>query len=253
MMTIAISRSLCISALIFAANYASARHVHRRPAHQHQKRATPVMVYEEASPVVEVTRPSITAGDDAIKDITDIQEGLSDLPGDLMNFIQAVEARLGEVESMLSNLMGSSAEALTVSTSSIRSPPTPFPQPSVNASATTTSKSSTIVSPIFFAGSSSFPASTSSTSSDVPDMVTTLPVPTSFRTSRITSTRVRTVTVQPTATGLLWPAYNGTGNYTLSYAPSGTLTPLPIRTFTVVPTPATGIVTSAISTSSMGT
>ncbi|KAF7195458.1 Chitinase 3 [Pseudocercospora fuligena] len=70
----------------------------------------------------------ITTGNAAISSIEDIQEGLSNLPGDLLTFIQALQDRLEAVEATLKNLApgsspvtatASSAAALSLGTSSI--------------------------------------------------------------------------------------------------------------------------------------
>ncbi|KAF7197700.1 hypothetical protein HII31_00789 [Pseudocercospora fuligena] len=204
---------------------------------------------------MEDVSPSITAGNDAIEDIQDIQEGLSNLPGDLLSFVQAVEARLEEVESMLSSLMGGSSSATeSVSSSRTRLPPAPFSTSLMALNSTATITSSITESPVFFTISASS-ASVSSTS-HLPGVVPVVPLPTGFRTSRITSTRVKTVTLQPPlATGLPWPTSNSTvshGNNTSAFATTGGLTPVAIRTFTVVPAPGTNAVTSTITISSTG-
>ncbi|KXT15181.1 hypothetical protein AC579_3934 [Pseudocercospora musae] len=249
---VTIPRSLCIMPLFLLASSTLGRHIHHRPSHQHSKRATPVVVADAASPVMENVSPSITAGNDAIEDIQDIQEGLSNLPGDLLNFVQAVEARLEEVESMLSSLMiGSSSAAESVSSSRTRLPPAPFATSlmAVNSTASTTA------SPVFFTTSTPSSASTSSTS-HLPGDIPVVPIPTGFRTSRITSARIKTVTLQPPqATGMSWPPLNSTsshGYYTATFATTGGLTPVPFRTVTVVPAPGTNAVTSTITTSSTG-
>ncbi|KXT03001.1 hypothetical protein AC578_702 [Pseudocercospora eumusae] len=259
-MTYTIPRSLCIITLFLLASSTSARHIHHRPSHQHSKRATPVVIADAASPIRENVSPSITAGDDAIEDIQDIQEGLSNLPGDLLNFVQAVEARLEEVESMLSSLMGGSSSATeSVSSFPTRLPPAPFSASHMALNSTATITSSITASPVFFTipTSTSSSTSTSSPSSYLPGIIPVVPLPTGFRTSRITSTRVKTVTLEPPqATGMSWPKSNSTsshGNSTSTFATTDGLKPVAVRTFTVVPAPGPNAVTSTVTTSSTRT
>lgn len=81
---------------IFLAASASARHIHRPQLHQHQRRqAFTITAFETSSLTKEVAAASITAGNDAIADIQQIQAGLSDLPADLLSVVQSVDARLG--------------------------------------------------------------------------------------------------------------------------------------------------------------
>ncbi|KAK4627071.1 hypothetical protein CLAFUW4_04549 [Fulvia fulva] len=93
---------------------ASARHIHRRSSHKHARQlvvpnVVPVVaVSPPTSPTPSASLPAITAGNAAIEDIQDIQEGLSDLPQNLLAFIQAVSDRLEEVEGVLQGLVSSS-------------------------------------------------------------------------------------------------------------------------------------------------
>lgn len=218
------SLSLYSAFCAFLAASASARHLHRAQIHhhEHQRRqaltATPALSSEEVSPTaVYVPIASITAGDDAIAEIQQIQEGLSDLPANLLSFVQAVQARLEDMERMLIELMGSSA-------------PTPVPtisetQPATEANAVSPTQAPTLPSLL---ASSSFPLLT--TTQSLVSATAANPYQTTFQTSRFTSTRVRTTTVPyagPTALaseasqGLPSRVPLASGNWTLPYTTSG--------------------------------
>ncbi|KAI5359279.1 hypothetical protein Slin14017_G101810 [Septoria linicola] len=173
----------------FLAASASARHLHRAQMHhhEHQRRqavtTTSALTSEEVSPTtVNVPVASITAGNDAIADIQQIQEGLTDLPANLLSFVQAVEARLEDMERMLIELMGSSA--------TIPVPTVLETQSATEAGAVPPTQAPTLLS---LSASSSIPLPTITQS--LASATAAIVYQTTFQTSRFTSTRIRTTTV----------------------------------------------------------
>ncbi|KAF2169145.1 glycoside hydrolase family 18 protein [Zasmidium cellare ATCC 36951] len=119
-MTLSISRFLHKLVLLLSISpLTTSRHVHRRPIHKHHVRqlvVPAVTAIEEPSTTTEVPA-SFTAGDAAIEDIQAIQDGLSDLPRDLLTFIQAIEHRMEELEVLFQSLIPGSPEAVSTSQS----------------------------------------------------------------------------------------------------------------------------------------
>ncbi|KAF2215896.1 hypothetical protein CERZMDRAFT_94283 [Cercospora zeae-maydis SCOH1-5] len=223
--------SLSLLALSCAALTAScdARHMHRFHMHHAHRRQLPsATATSDNVPTTTDLAPaaSITAGDAAIENIQEIQNGLSDLPANLLSFVQAVEARLGEMESMLLEMMGSSSTAeQTVSAASAT------PTNAIESASTPTSLESPT---IIFSSTSSSPASYPTESASLPGVIPVVPVqsawPTTFRTSRVTSTRTRTVTLSQTTSTISPPDTSRgfpiassvivSGNWTMPYASS---------------------------------
>ena len=215
-----------ISAMLactFLAASASARHMHRPQLHQHQRRqAVTITAFETSSRAEDVPAASITAGNDAIADIQQIQAGLSDLPGDLLSYVQAVEARLETVESMLQVLMSSTAVSPAVSTSVASAAP-----PSTFISSTTEVATTPIPPPDFYAWQSPSPAS-SIRSSSQRSSTTGGSHDTTTITSRVTSTRLHTITIPAAISTSSYTSVSG-GFPTSTFASSGNWT-LPAST-----------------------
>lgn len=113
----------------------SSRHVHKRHLHKHHVRELDIPTatsIEEPSQAIEASA-SFTAGNAAIEDIQAIQEGLSDLPKDLLAFVQAIEHRMEEMEALLQSMISGSSHTISSSrsipsafaTTSTRTLPTP--------------------------------------------------------------------------------------------------------------------------------
>lgn len=208
---------LALSCAVLTAR-CDARHMHRfHMHHEHRRQVPSVTVTSENVPsTTEFASPSITAGDAAIENIQQIRNGLSDLPANLLSFVQAVEARLEDMESMLLQMMSStSAEQTTTSTPAASTP--------ASLESPTTIPTSTDSSPAFY----------SSPSSSLAAVVPVVPVEsawnTTTHTSRVTTTRIRTLTVpEPTATSTASEASRGlpsgsitnSGNWTMPYTSS---------------------------------
>lgn len=86
-------------------NHVHARHVHRKPLHQHRAVSSPS--------AVAVAEPSISAGNGLVSDIQELQQGLTNLPQDLISFINSIEQRLEEVETLLEALLLNSTIVVT--------------------------------------------------------------------------------------------------------------------------------------------
>lgn len=126
---------------------ALSRHLHGRRMHRHHARQieTPIIKTAASSSSITASLPSVTEGEAVIKDIHEIQKGLTDLPSDILKFILAVERRLQGVESMIASLLSGSAVTTispTIATSSQASPthhltipaPTPAAEPTTSYS-----------------------------------------------------------------------------------------------------------------------
>lgn len=206
----------------------STRHIHRAQVHQHQYRqAVPVTItaVETSSLTTAVTAAaapaaaSFAAGNDAIADIEKIQAGLSDLPADLLSLVQSVEARLEYIENVLQELVGSTSTSVS---STLPVSPTLLPQPSTLIRSTTATNPTTASSSLV----PSLPALSSRNSSST----SRISYNTTTRTSRVTSTRIQTITVpQATSTlpaswisrGLPSGTFTNSGNWTLPLSTSG--------------------------------
>lgn len=200
---------------------ATARHAHRRSSHIHARQLVVPDIAVDGDTPSSTTQPlpAITAGNAAIEDIHDLQSGLSDLPRNLLAFIQAVDQRLGEVEGVLQSLVSSSSQAAPPAPEEPASsaigwstflPPSPTPVstatsiPSPILSATPPLPSTDLLQPI----STIAP----------PAPYTPASTPSSFATtwtSRMTSTRTRTSTSTihipiATGTGAPYMPINGT-------------------------------------------
>lgn len=215
---------------------AFAKHAH----HHHVRQvavAVPIISANDApTTTISATRVSSQASSEVISDIKDIQEGLDDLPGNLLSYIQSVDQRLATVEALLQSLLANATpttiaelpsapvvETSSVGSSSSRRAPAPFP-----ATAAAVPASSTAA-----------PTGTAVLSS-------------AYRTSRFTSTRtsVATVTrhmpIPVFSTGALPRPYsyapigNGTlANPTAGLSASGTGAKVVTLTVAVLPVPST--------------
>ncbi|KAK4503541.1 hypothetical protein PRZ48_004456 [Zasmidium cellare] len=218
-MTPSLSRSLSKLALLLCISpLTTSRHVHKRHLHKHHIRqlvVPAVTSIEEPYPTTEVPA-SFTAGDAAIADIQAIQDGLSDLPKDLLKFIQAIEHRVEELEALLQSLISGSSD---VATSSI-SAPVPI----------RTTSTGSVPTPDFTGLSIPFTGpfeTTLSTARTSPSSVASTRSSQSFKVTRTTHmTRTRTVT--PTVATVLsgYFAPNGSSPTTIYPYASGTGYPL---------------------------
>lgn len=193
----------CVSLLLHVTTSTASPHMHRRPSHRHHPRQPLVAVVPTgATDAVRVEEASSTAADTLVSDIDDIQTGLSDLPQDLIDFMEATKQQISELQESLENLVEGQSAPTTVpppATASVGVPPaeTSFSTMALEAPA------------------SGLPMTASSS--------TTYIVHTK-RTSRITSTHTHTLTWQtssaaaPTVQQPLYPATNSTASVLASAA-----------------------------------
>ncbi|EME46645.1 hypothetical protein DOTSEDRAFT_52076 [Dothistroma septosporum NZE10] len=215
--------------LILLTTPISARHIHRQSSHRHLRRHVVPNVPD--SSVTTPSLPVITAGDAAVEDIQDIQSGLSDLPRNLLAFVQAVEQRLSEVEDVLQSLVSSSSQPTSTlagkdaATSSATGwsmflPPPPKTVASIPIAVSSESSSMALLRTTAIIG---VPASSAPT--------TTFSEIENTYTSRVTSTRTRTSTSTisiPPATGTGTPYQPSNGTVTITSLPTATGAVYPI-------------------------
>ncbi|CAK3944428.1 Hypothetical predicted protein [Lecanosticta acicola] len=193
------------SLLVFPAA-SHARHAHHQ-AHIHARQLVVPVGTADETVASTIVQPSDLPGNDAISDIKDMQNGLADLPGDLLSFIQGVEARLQTIETLLERLVSSSSEP------ELTAGPTPLPSPFPTADASTETTGMETTLPSWTATTTRGPFVPTSTYSRNFDITTTR-----TRTSKITQTATHTVTPSPiTVTS---KPYNVTTNRTLSTSTS---------------------------------
>lgn len=94
---------------------------HQLHRHHHARQEfTTIIVTPPSLHVTSESMPTATGGDQVMSDIQEIQQGLVNLPSDLVKFIGAIEERFEALEAMIASLLGSSTEAAV---SSITTPP----------------------------------------------------------------------------------------------------------------------------------
>lgn len=175
-----------LPAVFILAGQAVSKHTHHHHHHHARQAAGAVPIAAtDSSPtaMMQATRMTSSASSEVISDIKDIQKGIYDLPGDLLDYIQSIEQQLGSVESLLQSLLSG-----------------PVPTSS-RALAPAQSLSSASTPTISMATSRRGPAPF--TASAVPTVSTARPVittsssfrPTTTPTSRVTSTRTPFATV----------------------------------------------------------
>lgn len=186
---------------------AQSRHSHHHDHDHVRARDVVIPVVAAGTTVASTTAaPSDLPGDAAIEDIQDIQQGLENLPKDLLSFVQGVEARLQTIEDLL--------EAMISGPSSSSPSVTPIALPSPYLTDTEEDTSTTFISPSAAPSTTSrsslAPTSTSSFSFDITSTTT--------RTTRITQTNTRTITPIPISASIR--PYNGTTNATSATGPA---------------------------------
>ena len=115
-------RSLfCIISLSLLCNLVTSRHIHGHAMHRHRHHVRPVAEHLLDTAIPSSTSasiPAVTEGSAVISDIEEIQNGLTNLPSDVLNFVTAVEQRLQALESMLSSVLSGTAEPAPPGTTS---------------------------------------------------------------------------------------------------------------------------------------
>lgn len=95
---------------MYISPFTNARHVHYRQLYKHHARQLVVPAVISIEPSSTAPDPaSFTAGDAAIADIQAIQDGLSDLPKDLLTSVQTMQHRMEEMEALLQSLISGSS------------------------------------------------------------------------------------------------------------------------------------------------
>lgn len=196
------------SALLLLPLAAQARHSHHHDHVHFQARDVVIPVVAAGTTVASTTAAaSDLPGDAAIEDIQDIQQGLENLPKDLLSFVQGVEARLQTIEDLLEAMISGPSSS---SPSSITPIALPSPYPTDFGEDTSSTPRPTSAIPSTTNHSSLAPTSTTSFDFDITSTTT--------RTTRITQTNTRTITPIPISASIR--PYNGTTNATLTTGPA---------------------------------
>jgi hypothetical protein len=116
------SRSLsCIISLSLLYNLATSRHIHAHAMQRHRHHVRPIAAPALEASTMSTTSASIAAvteGSTVVSDIQEIQNGLTNLPSDILNFVTGVEQRLQALERMLASILSGTVEPASPATTS---------------------------------------------------------------------------------------------------------------------------------------
>ena len=126
---------LCISSLSLLCNTVSSRHIPGHRMHRHHVRPAPAPALDRvaAASTTSPSLPEATAGNAVIADLQEITEGLTNLPVDLANFVEAEIQWLQARESLLSSFLSGLTTAETTAPVASATDYLPIPGPTTFA------------------------------------------------------------------------------------------------------------------------